>query len=109
MSDFLKSAVGEVGDFLKFVILNLKDEEAKRATLLDLGLDPNEVPDTEINEPPTTSIEQYQNAINPDVAAYKSAINDLSALYKAIKDLIKTLIKDPLDWDKYLWISKYHA
>ena len=37
---FLQSAIGEIGDFFLWLKEKMQDEQVRRNTLLDLGLDP---------------------------------------------------------------------
>src|SRR5919107_1122866 len=104
---FLQSVIGEIGDFFKWLKEKMADKEVRRATLLDLGLDPNKEVEIQIPEESLNNIDQYRKSVNPDDAAFKSAVHDVKTLYTATKEFIKAILDDPTeepqDIHRILW------
>ena len=103
---FLQDLLGEAGDLIAWVHKTLQDPEARKATLLDLGLDPNENNDAAIEETSIDNIKRYRNAVDPDEAAFRSAVQDLKSFYQAVKEYIKLFgISDRVDEVAYRFVE----
>jgi hypothetical protein len=103
---FLQDLLGEAGDLIAWVRKTLQDPEARKATLLDLGLDPNENNDAAIADTSIDNIKRYRDAVDPDEAAFRSAVQDLRAFYQALKEFIKLWgISDRIDEFAYRYVE----
>lgn len=104
---FLQSVIGEIGDFFKWLKEKMADEEVRRHTLLDLGLDPDKEVEIQIPEGSINNIDQYRQSVDPDDVAFKSAVQDVKTLYTATKEFIKALLdnptENPQDIHRILW------
>jgi hypothetical protein len=85
---FLQNLLGEIVDLISWIKETLQDPEARKATLLDLGLDPNVNSDATIPETSVDNINQYRNSVDPDEEAFKLAVQDVKAFYQAVKEFI---------------------
>jgi hypothetical protein len=101
---FLQSVVGEIGKFFLWLKEKMTDDQVRRDTLLDLGLDPDKEVKLQIPEESVNNIDQYHKSVNPDDVAFQSAVNDVKIIYSSLKDFIKALIDDPKDVDTYIWL-----
>ncbi|QGY44857.1 hypothetical protein GM418_14625 [Maribellus comscasis] len=101
---FLQSAVGKIGEFVEWLKEKMEDEQVRRDTLLDLGLDPDTDTKLDIPEDSVNNINQYQKSINPDDVAFQSAVNDVKIIYSSLKEFIKAVVDDPKDVDTYIWL-----
>jgi hypothetical protein len=63
---FLQSAVGKIGEFFSWLKEKMQDEQVRRSTLLDLGLDPDKEVELQIPEDSLSNIDQYRKSVNPD-------------------------------------------
>ena len=104
---FLQNVIGEIGDFFLWLKEKLGDDQVRRETLLDLGLDPDKEVDVQIPEGSLSNIDQYRKSVNADDVAFKSAVNDVKILYNAIKEFVKALLdnptENPQDIHRILW------
>ena len=104
---FLQSAIGEIGDFFLWLKEKLQDDQVRRETLLDLGLDPDKEVKLQIPDESISNIDQYRKSVNADDVAFQSALNDVKILYSATKEFIKALLdnptENPQDIHRILW------
>ncbi len=104
---FLQSAVGKIGDFFSWLKEKMQDEQVRRSTLLDLGLDPDKEVGLQIPEDSLSNIDQYRKSVNPDDVAFQSAVNDVKTLYTATKEFVKAILdnptENPQDIHRLLW------
>lgn len=103
-SGFLQSVVGKIGEFFLWLKEKMQDDQVRRDTLLDLGLNPDKEVELQIPDESINNIDQYRNSVNPDDAAFKSAVNDVKIIFSSIKGFIKAVIDDPKDADTYIWL-----
>lgn len=101
---FLQSAVGKIGEFFQWLKEKMEDDQVRRDTLLDLGLDPDTDAELDIPEDSVNNIAEYQKSVNPDDVAFQSAVNDVKIIYSSLKEFIKDVIDDPKDVDTYIWL-----
>ena len=78
---FLQSVVGKIGEFFQWLKEKMEDDQVRRDTLLDLGLNPDKEAKLNIPDESINNINQYQKSVNPDDAAFNSAVNDVKILY----------------------------
>ena len=92
---FLQSAVGKIGEFFQWLKDKMEDDQVRRETLLDLGLNPDK--DAKLTFPTNSinNINEYQKSVNPDDVAFKSAVNDVKITLFFPKEFIKAVIDDP--------------
>jgi hypothetical protein len=98
----LKSAIGSIGDFFSWIKKSLQDDEVRRATLLDLGLDPDE--EHPLPDAPLDNVQQYRKSVDPDEAAYQSAVGDIKGFLLAFKDYFASFSDNPFDLDELVWL-----
>ncbi len=101
---FLQSAIGKIGEFFLWLKEKMEDEQVRRDTLLDLGLNPDTDAELDIPEDSVNNISEYQKSLNPDDAAFQSAVNDVKIIYSSLKEFIIAVIDDPKDVDTYIWL-----
>jgi len=101
---FLQSVVGKIGEFLKWLKEEMEDDQVRRDTLLDLGLNPDKDVSLQIPEGSVDNIDQYRQSVNPDEVAFQSAVNDIKIIYSSLKEFIIAVIDDPKDVDTYIWL-----
>ena len=104
---FLQSAIGKIGEFFLWLKEKMEDDQVRRDTLLDLGLNPDKDVSLQIPDDSINNIDQYRKSVNPDDAAFKSAVNDVKTLYSATKEFIKAVLdnptENPQDINTLLW------
>ena len=82
----------------------MQDDQVRRDTLLDLGLNPDKEVELKIPDESINHIDQYRNSVNADDVAFQSAVNDVKIIYSSIKEFILALVDDPKDVDTYIWL-----
>lgn len=104
---FLQSAIGKTGDFFSWLKEKMQDDQVRRSTLLDLGLDPEKEVNLQIPEESLSNIDEYRRSVNADDVAFKSAVNDVKTLYTATKEFVKAILdnptENPQDIHRLLW------
>jgi hypothetical protein len=104
---FLQSAVGKIGDFFSWLKEKMQDEQVRRSTLLDLGLDPDKEVELQIPEDSLSNIDQYRKSVDADDMAFQSAVNDVKILYTATKEFVLAILdnptENPQDIHRLLW------
>ncbi len=101
---FLQSAIGKIGEFFQWLKEKMEDDQVRRDTLLNLGLNPDTDAKLDIPGDSISNISQYQKSVNPDEVAFQSAVNDVKIIYSSLKEFIKAVIDDPNDVDTYIWL-----
>ena len=94
---FLQSIIGKIGEFFLWLKEKMQDDQVRRDTLLDLGLDPDKDVSLQIPDESINNIDQYRKSVNPGDVAFKSAVNDVKTLYSSTKEFIKALIDNPTE------------
>ncbi len=94
---FLQSAIGKIGEFFLWLKEKMEDDQVRRDTLLNLGLNPDKDVKLQIPEDSVNNISEYQKSVNPDDLAFKSAVNDVKILYAATKEFIKAILDNPTE------------
>jgi Family of unknown function (DUF6603) len=94
---FLQSVIGKIGEFFLWLKEKMQDDQVRRDTLLNLGLDPDKEVSLQIPDGSLNNIDQYRKSVNPDDAAFKSAVNDIKTIYSATKEFIKAIIDNPTE------------
>jgi hypothetical protein len=104
---FLQSVIGKIGEFFLWLKEKMQDEQVRRSTLLDLGLDPDKEVELQIPDESLSNIDQYRKSVNPDDVAFQSAVNDVKTLYRATKEFVKAILdnptENPQDIHRLLW------
>ena len=101
---FIQSAVGKIGEFFQWLKEKMEDDQVRRDTLVDLGLNPDTDAKLDIPEDSVNNISEYKKSVNPDDVAFQSAVNDIKIIYSSLKEFIIAVIDDPTDVDTYIWL-----
>jgi hypothetical protein len=101
---FLQSAIGKIGEFFKWLKEKMEDDQVRRETLLNLGLNPDTDAELDIPDDSLDNISEYQKSVNPGEVAFQSAVNDVKIIYSSLKEFIKSVIDDPTEVDTYIWL-----
>ena len=94
--------VGWFADFFAWVKDTLVDEEARKATLTDLGLPADSPAKLDIPQGSLDSIDRYRKSKDPDETAFLAALDDIQKVVFAVKAFIKAAgVSDEAAIDEY--------
>ena len=94
---FLQSVIGKIGEFFLWLKEKMEDDQVRRDTLLNLGLNPDKDVKLQIPEESVNNIDQYRKSVKPDDVAFQSAVNDVKILYSSTKEFIKVILDNPTE------------
>ena len=80
--------IGWVGGYLAWLKDRLESDTARRAVLVDLGLDPAQVPPSPVANAPLDSIARYRQATDPDEQAFLAVWQDIMAVVEAVEAFV---------------------
>ncbi len=86
--NLLQQAVSLVGDFFEWVRDSLESDAARRAILLDLGIETTSTPELDLPEDRIAGIQAYRDRQDVDFQAFVSTFGDIVALLEAIDSLV---------------------
>ena len=84
----VQDAVGWVGGYLAWLKDRLESDTARRAVLVDLGLDPEQVPPSPVANAPLDSITRYRQATDPDEQAFLAVWQDIVTVVEAVEAFV---------------------
>jgi Family of unknown function (DUF6603) len=92
----LQGLIGEIKEFLEWIKDTLEDDEARKALLEDVGLEPSDPPPKpNVPQDKLDSIGRYQQTVDADKAALDSTLSDLRAVFDSVRSFISSFSLSP--------------